>query len=643
MHSLGLLRWAQVKIKPAWGGGHRSGVSATFAARSAALLLLVGSAIDLVSVLQPSTPGAGTVALLLVGVCAASAGVLIWCLPWSRWSIRATLWLVPVAMLGIALGNLADGQNPWEWSPFFLVVFAWIGICHRPGRSLWMLPVFAVAYAAPLFPTHQTSAVALTSVVFVGIVCALVGESLAWVSLRWRHAEAELSTLMGNLAGMAYNCANDRQWTMRFVSAGCETLTGYPAEALVGEAAVSYGSLVWPADGDKLWDDIQEAIARDAPWTCTYRIVTAAGELRWVWERGVAVKAGNGEVRVLEGFIQDVTDQHEAEEKLTAAAAEWRQTFDAMHDSVAVLDATGIVRRCNKATTELAGRAFDAVVGGFCYEAFHSTADFVTDCPHRRAQLSGRTESSVVRQNDRWLRVTFQPIADTTGTFAGGIHVVSDISELKQAEQRLIESLSQVRSLSEQTIAAIAGIVEIRDPYTAGHQQRVSELAAAIAAQLGLDDDMVAGVRVAGLVHDVGKIIVPAEILNKPGRLSDTEFKLIKEHAHAGYEILRAIEFPWPVAEVAHQHHERLDCSGYPQGLSGDEILLEARILAVADVVEAMASHRPYRAALGLDAALAEVEGGSGGRYDRTVVSACKCVLESGVFAVDERDCVASA
>jgi putative nucleotidyltransferase with HDIG domain len=233
--------------------------------------------------------------------------------------------------------------------------------------------------------------------------------------------------------------------------------------------------------------------------------------------------------------------------------------------------------------------------------------------------------------------VTFQPTVDAQGSFTGGIHVVSDISELKKAEERLIESLSRLQAVSEEVIGAIAAIVEIRDPYTAGHQRRVSELAATIAAELGLDEDTIAGVRVAGMVHDVGKVTVPAEILTKPGRLSEIEFLLIKAHAEAGYEILRTIEFPWPVAELARQHHERLDGSGYPRGLTGDDILLEARILAVADVVEAMASDRPYRAALGLEAALAEIESGSGRLFDTSAVDACVRVFAGGEFTLAER------
>jgi putative nucleotidyltransferase with HDIG domain/PAS domain S-box-containing protein len=612
-----LLRWTHTKIQSVWdGNAYRAGVSPVFAARSAAVLLFVGGLLYLALVAQPPVPQDSDALQAATGVVCIVVGALAWRLPWARWSSRATLWLIPVALACIACGNVTGGRNPWDWSPFFLLLFVWIGICQKPWTSVRVLPLFVVAYGAPLLATRQTSAVALTSLLFVGAVCAVIGESVAWVTLHWRRAESKLGTLMNNLPGMAYNCVADERWTMRFVSAGCQSLTGYKPQDLIDNATVSYADLVYGDDRAGLRADIEAAIAAGSSWTCTYRIVSAEGRVRWVWERGEAVDSDGAAAgaRVLEGFIQDVTDQREAEERLTDAAIEWRQTFDAMHDSVAVLDAQGVVLRCNKATTELADLGFDRVIGGHCFEAFHGTADFGADCPHQRALVSGHSESSVLQQGDRWLRVTFEPVVDAGGDFAGGIHVVSDISELKAAEQRLIASLAKVKSLGEEVIATIASIVEIRDPYTAGHQQRVSELGAAIAEQLGLDADTIAGVRVAGLVHDVGKIVVPAEILNRPGQLSDTEFMLIKEHAQTGFEILRAIDFPWPVAEVARQHHERLDRSGYPQGLSGDEILTEARIIAV----------------LGTDAALAEIERGSGVLYDEAVVAACKVVLESG-------------
>jgi len=452
-----------------------------------------------------------------------------------------------------------------------------------------------------------------------------------------RHAETALAerermlaTLMGNLPGMAYRCANDREWTMQFVSTGCEALTGHSPEALVGSTAVSFGDLVWPED--IAWTKVQAAIARDEPWTLTYRITTASGDLKWVWERGVAVRDEHGRVEALEGFIQDITAQKAAEERLHAAVAEWRQTFDTMRDSVALLDAEGMVLRANAATAESTSRDLEAIVGHHCYEVFHGSATFHPNCPHQRALRTGLVETSLLEQDGRWLRVTFQPIIGAEGQPNGGVHVVSDVSDLEQARRQLIESVAQKEATIEGVIAAFARATEVRDPYTAGHQRRVSELATAIARVLGLDEGRLEGVRIAAMVHDVGKIIVPAEVLSKPGRISALEFEIVKVHAQASHDILSPIASSWPIAAIALQHHERLDGSGYPGGMTGDAILLEARIIAVADVVEAMSSHRPYRAALGMDAALEEIRAGAGVKYDADTVSACIRVVEEQGF-----------
>ena len=187
--------------------------------------------------------------------------------------------------------------------------------------------------------------------------------------------------------------------------------------------------------------------------------------------------------------------------------------------------------------------------------------------------------------------------------------------------------LAQLKDSLEDTVRAMAGLVEMRDPYTAGHQARVADLAAAIAKQMGLPDEQVHGIHLAGTVHNLGKIKIPAEILSKPGRINDLEFGLIKIHPQAGYDILKCVNFPWPIAQMVLQHHERLDGSGYPQGLKGDAILLEARILAVADVVEAMSSHRPYRPGLGIEVALEEIAKNRGIFYDPPVVDACLMVF----------------
>ena len=191
-----------------------------------------------------------------------------------------------------------------------------------------------------------------------------------------------------------------------------------------------------------------------------------------------------------------------------------------------------------------------------------------------------------------------------------------------------------LRKSLEDSIQAIAKAVEMRDPYTSGHQKHVAELAMALAREMGLSEERIHGLRLAGVVHDLGKISIPAEILTKPGKLTPIEFMLIQGHAQAGYEILKDIDFPWPIATVVWQHHERLDGSGYPQGLKGDDILLESKIIAVADVVETMASHRPYRPTLGIDAALQEIERGRGIQYDPAVADACLKLFREGRYAL---------
>jgi putative nucleotidyltransferase with HDIG domain len=215
------------------------------------------------------------------------------------------------------------------------------------------------------------------------------------------------------------------------------------------------------------------------------------------------------------------------------------------------------------------------------------------------------------------------PFFASDGTLLGYRGVDRDITERKQVGRQLQQSLRRLERTMEAIIQAISATIETRDPYTAGHQRRVTQLAGVIARDMNLPSAQIAGIRVAGLLHDIGKICVPTEILNKPGQLSDVEMALIKAHPKVAYGILKGIEFEGPVADIVVQHHERLDGSGYPSGIKGDEILLEARILAVADVVEAMSSHRPYRPAVGMEKALAEITRGKGRLYDPVVVQVC--------------------
>jgi PAS domain S-box-containing protein len=210
-----------------------------------------------------------------------------------------------------------------------------------------------------------------------------------------------------------------------------------------------------------------------------------------------------------------------------------------------------------------------------------------------------------------------------------------DITERKRQEKQLQDTLESIRKAVNTTIQVMISTIEARDPYTSGHQSRSADLARAIATEMGLPQEQIEGLRMAGSIHDIGKLSIPAEILSKPTKLSDLEFSMIKEHARKGYEMLKDVESPWPLAEIVYQHHERMDGSGYPRNLKGGEILMEARILAVADAVEAMASHRPYRAGLGIDAALNEIEKNRGIFYDEAVVDACLRLFREKGFMLE--------
>ena len=206
--------------------------------------------------------------------------------------------------------------------------------------------------------------------------------------------------------------------------------------------------------------------------------------------------------------------------------------------------------------------------------------------------------------------------------------------QLTQAEQEL-SGLKRWRKSLEEMILAFVTLMEMRDPYTAGHQTKVTQLALTLARELEMPDGTCQAIRLAGTVHDIGKMYVPSEFLNRPGRLTEVEFNVIKMHPQVGYDILKTVDFEYPIAAIVQQHHERLDGTGYPLGLKGDDILIESRIITVADVIDAMISHRPYRPGLGMDAALAEIEKNKGTFYDPDVVRACVKLVRDKALKLD--------
>jgi len=233
------------------------------------------------------------------------------------------------------------------------------------------------------------------------------------------------------------------------------------------------------------------------------------------------------------------------------------------------------------------------------------------------------------------VELTVSTLPEESGQPSGQVIVFKDVTSRRQTEQELQESWARLRRALKGTIQAISTTIEMRDPYTAGHQRRVAQLAEAVAREMNLPEVKIEGIRFAAQIHDIGKIYVPAEILSKPTKLTDLEYTIIKTHPQAGYEILKNIEFPWPIAEIVLQHHERLNGSGYPAGLKDGEILLEARILAIADVVEAMSSHRPYRPSCGIDKALEEIGLNNGLLYEPEAVAACQRLFLEKAFSFD--------
>jgi PAS domain S-box-containing protein/putative nucleotidyltransferase with HDIG domain len=241
---------------------------------------------------------------------------------------------------------------------------------------------------------------------------------------------------------------------------------------------------------------------------------------------------------------------------------------------------------------------------------------------------------TAVRKDGSLIEVGLHGARATHGGRPAIIGMMQDVSEKKRAEEQIQRYVKQLEDSFMRTIEVATTLIEMRDPYTAGHEKRVALIAVAIGTEMGLDTQRIEGLRVGGYIHDIGKITIPVEILTKPSKLSEIEYMMIKGHPQAGYDILKNVDFPWPVADIAYQHHERMDGSGYPQGLKGEEILLEARITAVADVVEAMSTHRPYRPGLGIDKALAEIERGRGSSYDPQVADACLLLFREKGFVL---------
>lgn len=322
----------------------------------------------------------------------------------------------------------------------------------------------------------------------------------------------------------------------------------------------------------------------------------------------------------------EVVERRQAEESSRESEHRYRTLFDSASDGIFIinLEATRVIE---------ANRAACASLGYTRDELLQLSIDDI-EAPRYARLRSERLESLRslgyfvfetvhIAKSGAEIPVELSSRIIEYGGRQAVLVIARDITDRKKAEEERLKNFEHTKRIMEQTIGALASALEKRDPYTAGHQRRVAELSCAIAGEMGLEEDTIEGLRMAAMIHDLGKIYVPAEILNKPGKLTELEFSIIKTHSEVGYDILKSIEFPWPVAEAVRQHHERLNGSGYPLGLRGDAIRIEAKILSVADVVEAMISHRPYRPGLGIDDAIQEIRGKKNTFYDSRVVDCC--------------------
>ncbi len=420
----------------------------------------------------------------------------------------------------------------------------------------------------------------------------------------------------------------DRQGTIVMINRKGARILGYEEVELVGKNW--FDTCLRTEDREQVRNVFGEIMAGRGGQQEYYEnfVLTKSGEERKIAWHNSMVTDDTGQAQGSLSSGEDITDHLKAKNALADSEELHRRLVAAIPDMIIRTDLAGNIVFANEIAVRLSGYAgVEDLIGQniFSFVAPEDLEKAVRTSKVMFEKKIGPQEIGLVFKGRPGVKFEIDGaiLRNTDGTPYGIVYLCRDITERKQAESSLREGLIKLRTTLKASIDSLASAIEMRDPYTAGHQERVTRLARAIALEMGLDKERVEAIEIAGVIHDIGKLYVPAEILSKPTKLSDLEYSMIKMHAQVGYTILSKIDFPWPIAQIVHQHHEAINGSGYPQGLAGKDILLEAKILCVADVVEAMSSHRPYRPALGIQAALAEITQKRGILYDREVVDAC--------------------
>ena len=441
-----------------------------------------------------------------------------------------------------------------------------------------------------------------------------------------RQSEEKYRTILENIEDGYYEV--DLSGSFTFFNDSMRKTLGYSSEELM---RMNYRQFTDKENARKLFQTFNKVFNAGEPTKeFDWQLIRKDGTRRYIEVSVSLIKDTSGNPTGFRGISRDITERKIAENLIRESEAKYRNIFENAMEGIYQVTLEGRFITVNNAFARMAGyespqELMDSIVDIKRELYVHSEdRDRFLTIMEEQGLVEGFEVEFIKKDGSVfWVILNARTVTDGDGKIIYNKGLAEDITLRKQTEAQLKQSIESLKRATGTTIQVLVSALESKDPYTAGHQAKSANLACAIAREMGLDKTTIEGIRMAGIIHDIGKISVPAEILTKPSKLTEIEFLLVKEHAQSGYEMLKDVESPWPLAQMVYQHHERMDGSGYPRNLKEDEIILEARILAVADVVEAMASHRPYRASLGIEAALEEIETNRGILYDSVVADAC--------------------